>query len=834
MYWTAETGTNLGTYQEGTILDIALPVNTNNIVQISGNIPPGLRLDDTSIVGTPYEVARTTDFTFCLRASGTEDFEDRSYTITIEGADTPVWVTPKGTLQIGPNNQYFILDSQPVDFHLQVIDPDIPTGERLEYWIEDGDGVLPPGVRLLPEGQLVGVVEPLLALDKDAGDGGYDTQGYGAYAFDFSVRSHNGYSSFYYDVELYDYSIRTRVPRKLNRYYEFIVSVSDGDAVEKRKFIIYLVGDDYLRADNTIMQVGTGIFTADNTYVRTPIWLTPADIGIRRANNYITLFFETLDPVNVAGDIGYELRPTNPDGSTSTLPPGMSLDSVDGEIAGRVPYQPAVTKEYKFTLRAIRQGTPEESFKDKTFTVKILGEIESVITWKSPTLLGNINANALSMLKVEADTTLPSNWIYYEIKSGSLPPGLRLDPRGEIIGNVRQFANATEGGLVIFDSSNTTFDAGATTFDRSYTFTIEAKDKLGYSAVTKEFNIVIKDPNGTLYTDLYLKPMLKQSERSIFKSFINNGDIFDVTKLYRPNDPAFGTQRDIKMLLYAGIEKQNLERFVAAAGRNHKRKKYLFGSVETAIAYTPGTDDAIYEVVYVNVVDPDNTGDKKTANSFTNWVQRAITADSVEYSPLMDSSAVGEGDNVIEVTVDSGGVRQVEQRNGGIEVVQRDGTSVIDKFDSNGNLIVEGRSSDISIETKENDSAPFRFRPNGNTIKTDSDLVRVSDTNRRERFISNTRNMRKRLREVGDTDNDFLPLWMRSQQPGTIAYPGFTLCIPLCYCKVGEAVNIKAAIKNSQFDFKKLNLDVDRYLIKGTLEKEDDQYILFTRNESNV
>jgi hypothetical protein len=94
--------------------------------------------------------------------------------------------------------------------------------------------------------------------------------------------------------------------------------------------------------------------------------------------------------------------------------------------------------------------------------------------------------------------------------------------------------------------------------------------------------------------------------------------------------------------------------------------------------------------------------------------------------------------------------------------------------------------------------------------------------------------MRKRLREVGDTDNDFLPLWMRSQQPGTIAYPGFTLCIPLCYCKVGEAVNIKAAIKNSQFDFKKLNLDVDRYLIKGTLEKEDDQYILFTRNESNV
>jgi len=834
MYWTLETGTNLGTYQEGTILDIALPTNTDQIVQISGQMPPGLRINGSSIVGTAYEVARTTDFTFCLRASGTDDFEDRSYTITIEGADAPVWVTPVGNLQIGLANQYFILDSQPVDFHLQVIDPDIPTGEKLTFWIEDGDGVLPPGVRLLPEGQLVGVVEPLLALDKDAGDGGYDTSYYSVNPFDFSVLSHNGYSSFYYDTEFYDFSIKTKVPRKLNRYYEFIVSVSDGETVEKRQFIIYLVGDDYLRADNTIMQVGTGIFTADNTYVRTPIWLTPADLGIRRANNYITLFFETLDPLHVAGNIGYILQPTNPDGSSSILPPGLSLDSVDGEVAGRVPYQPAITKEYKFTLRAVRQGTPEEAYKDKTFTIKILGEIESVITWKSPANLGTIGANNISTFKIEANTTLPSNWIYYTVKSGTLPPGLRLDPRGEIIGNVRQFANDTETGLVIFDSNNCTFDLGATTFDRKYVFTIEAKDKLGYSAVTKEFTLVVNDPNDKLYSDLYLKPLLKIDQRSLFKSFINDGDIFNTTKLYRPNDPNFGAQRDLKMLLYAGIEKKNTERYVAAAGRNHKRKTYYFGDVNTAIAYNPGTTEPVYEVVYVTVIDPDNNLNKDTNLSFTNWVQRGITADSVEYSPLDDASGVGEGDPVIQVTIDSSGVRQVEQSNGGIEVVQRDGTSIIDRFDSNGNLVIEGRSGDVSVATINNDSAPYRFRPEGNTIKSDSDLVLISDTNRRERFISNTVNMRKRLREIGDTDNNFLPLWMRSQQPGTIAYPGFVLCVPLCYCKIGEAENIKAAIKNSNFDFKKIELDVDRYLLNSSLDNDNEQYIVFTTNASNV
>ena len=51
----------------------------------------------------------------------------------------------------------------------------------------------------------------------------------------------------------------TRSPKKLNRYYEFTVSASDGITIAKRKFQIYLVGDDFLRTDNTIMQLATGL-----------------------------------------------------------------------------------------------------------------------------------------------------------------------------------------------------------------------------------------------------------------------------------------------------------------------------------------------------------------------------------------------------------------------------------------------------------------------------------------------------------------------------------------------------------------------------------------------
>ena len=83
-------------------------------------------------------------------------------------------------------------------------------------------------------------------------------------------------------------------PKKLNRHYDFKVSVSDGLAIVKRNFTIFVVGEDFLRADNIVVQVATGVFTADNTYVRTPIWITPGDFGFRRANNYVTLFLEVL------------------------------------------------------------------------------------------------------------------------------------------------------------------------------------------------------------------------------------------------------------------------------------------------------------------------------------------------------------------------------------------------------------------------------------------------------------------------------------------------------------------------------------------------------------
>ena len=365
IFWTTLSGNTLTTLDERVTTTYALPIkseylplssNNMTISLVSGSLPKGMRLSGENIVGTPLEVTRDTLYTFVVRAEQHGVIDDRTYSIIVTGADDPVWTTPADLLPVGPNDTFYIIDSAPLDFQLIATDTDLSAGDSLEYYIQEGDGELPPGITLTTDGRLVGVVEPILALDASSGSGKYDSNNFGNYPFDFGIRPDNGFDSFFYDTTIYDLSVPTRSPRKLNRFYEFIVSVNDGDTIARRKFKIYVVGDDFVRADNTVMEVDTGVFTADNTFIRVPLWLTPRDFGIRRANNYVTLFLDVLDTNELLGVITYTLQEINDDGSVSILPEGLHLDGTTGEIAGRVPYQPSVTKEYKFTVKASRFG----------------------------------------------------------------------------------------------------------------------------------------------------------------------------------------------------------------------------------------------------------------------------------------------------------------------------------------------------------------------------------------------------------------------------------------------------------------------------------------------
>lgn len=1093
--WTVDNNYSLGTFEERSRVDIEIPVvNVNGLTTelISGSLPPGLRIDKNRIKGTILEVDRDKNFIFVIRASLGSATLDRTFTMSVQGPDNPQWITPEGALDVGPNQSLFILDNSLIDYQLIAADTDLPAGDSLEFYIAEGDGELPPGISLTPDGRLFGIVDPLLALDASAGDGGYDTVVYGEYPFDFGIVSGSGLDTYFYDTKVYDFSIPTRVPKKINRNYEFVVTVADNVSFAKRRFSIYVVGDDFLRADNTIMKAANGVFKADNTYSRVPLWLTPSNLGVKRANNYITIFLDVLDTYTLAGDILFFLEPINPGvyklkttgeiiengsweignqlpyfpatqyqatspldfevihpESKSVVPPGVTLDSETGELAGIVPYQPAVTREYRFTVRADRfdigqgfvkvfgtynaevfsgntrvrlaklprgtqdgiddlqaligkeipieqryytvknvygasefwdeieldrpleptpvatpivikksattsqdflfvetlndsdkrfytgrqlrysdneyypmrtiypyieykvyaedsaagielvtsivgpiVGSAEETLeqfltvgvnnayvssvsgingiteftlvipatadnrninfikslfhtvdssaiivqeiskfdrillasplartysagtqlsfgtyvggffsitfpraevdiasKKKTFTIRLLGEVDSVITWLTDSDLGTLNANRISTLSVKAETTVPDAVLVYNLVAGKLPYGLSLKNDGEIIGKVPINGTLQSPGLTFFDTGTTTFDGSTTTLDRVYNFTVLARDRFGFSAVTREFTLVINDADNLTYSNIYMKPFLPLEQRQAFLNLMNNSKVIDPRVVYRPNDPNFGIQKDLRCLVFSGIETQNIDKFVSAAAKNHKRKRFLLGDVKTAIAKKEGTNDVIYEIVYVELKDPAKplTGNTRTFFNTLN-LSGKITADSIKYETLDDTF-------------------------------------------------------------KNNDVSPWRFRPISNTVTADSDAVKVSQNRDSKKYISNIDNMRERIRsiEVAEDDStnriaatsrDFLPLWMRTAQGENLADLDYVLALPLVYCRPGNSEIIKDNIINymmtNNFSFTQLDFDIDRYIIDTTTGNSQEQYILFANYTFNV
>jgi hypothetical protein len=797
-----------------------------------------MRLSGYEIIGTPFEVARDVKYEFCVRATYNGQIADRTFSVIVTGADEPVWTTPEGSLPIGANNAFFIIDSAPLDYQLIAVDPDVTAGDNLEYTKIAGE--IPPGITLTKDGRLAGIVEPILALEEASGSGFYDENNYGSFPYDFGERSGNGFDSFFYDLGIYDLSVPTRSPKKLNRYYEFTVRVSDGDSTTDRTFKVYVVGDDFLRADNTIMQVANGLFTADISNVRVPIWLTPTNFGFRRANNFVTLYLDVIDPNPDTGIITYSLQSLNDDGSTSTLPPGLELDTQSGELAGKVPYQPAITIEYKFTVRATRSevNSTDQPFKDKTFTVKLLGEIDSVLTWNTASTLGTISSNYISTLSVNASTTVPNANLLYVLESGSLPPGLRLGPDGEIIGKINSFGTADAPGLTVFDNQNLILDGNTTSIDREFTFTASVKDHFGFSKIERTFTLTVGDPDDKLYSNLYVRPLLKEAQRSNLLDIVTNQNIFDNDKIYRPNDPNFGLQKKLQMLIYAGIETKTIEYYVSAAARNHIRKRYKLGNVKTAVAKNPGSTETVYEVVYVEVIDPaESTTGVKTRTKFTIKNTTDQSVDTELYTS--DGYTVpGEAIDLYDPDVLELGTRRFSNLRvpllPSLTITARDSSRLVVPTSDGFYVGVRGQL-DALVELDTGTFEPYRFRPvPENTIKVDSNALTIDGANDRTRYISNIRNMRDNLRAVGETEINFLPLWMRTAQPGNIASLGFINAIPLCYTKPGQSESIRLAIENAGIKFNQFDYDIDRYVVDTTEGVSQEQYIMFANYKFNI
>lgn len=832
--WITPAG-SLGIITERISLEIPLEATSPNgqitFTLLAGELPRGLRIDSEAlfdstqttafITGSPVEVIKFTESRFVIRADDGVDIEDRTFILSVDGSDLPSWITKEGFLNVGPNNAYYVLDNSYIDFQLEAEDNDVIAGDVLEYYVSPMDGQLPPGLTLSKDGRIFGFTDPIFAVEMQASySGGYDAAAFDVLPLDKVEARSNGFDDYLYDLVTYDYSEESKTPRRLSRFYTFLVTVTDGENQVKRLFRIYVVTEEFLKADNSIVQVDTNVFQASSSSNRNPLWVTESDLGRHRANNYLTIFLEVYRAPGIAGTLVYFLQSKNPDDSVSALPPGMALDQITGEVAGKVPYQRAVTKPYQFTvlaanflvdvisaaynlrdnwnnttvyqvndavlynnilwvcIQANRNRTPTEqptfwepsaALSEKTFTINIIGEIESAIEWVTDSNLGTIRANMPSTVSVVAIDLLNSGSTLFEVTGGTLPPGLTLSGTGALQGKVRQFADIDDqgnirNGLTRFyswvsdthDSTNaltydTTFDASITTFDKTFRFDVTARDTARFAESIKSFYITVINENVKTFANLYVKSFQKKAKRLDWFNFITDSTIFKNADIYRYGDPNFGVQTEIKVLLYAGIESVDAVTYVQAMSRNHSRKRLRFGSVKAALAKDPVTQETIYEVIYVDIVDPL----EKNGKSISQTVQMP--------------------DNI--------------------------NAKVLVSYDN---------------------------------IRVDSDIPFISDSDRQRIFPNSVKNMRKRIQNTGDRDREYLPLWMRSIQESSLTESGFVTALPLCYALPGKSDAVISRIKFSEFNFKNIDLDVDRYVIDVIDGTFKDQYLAFPTGASNT
>jgi len=803
--WITPAG-SLGIITERVSLEIPLTAtSTQGTVTykiLAGHLPRGLRLDGGVIKGSPVEVVTFTENRFVVRASDGIDLEDRTFTLSVDGSDIPQWVTKEGFLNVGPNNAYYVLDNAYVDFQLEAEDNDVIAGDVLEYYLSASGGELPPGLILSKTGRIYGYTDPIFSVDySNNPNGAYDNSAYDVMPLDKMEARPNGFDTFLYDEPTYDYSDVSRTPRRLSRFYTFIVVVSDGRNEVRRLFRIYVVTEEFLKADNSIVQVDTNVFQASSSSNRNPLWVTESYLGRHRANNYLTIFLEVYRAPGIAGSLVYFLNPVNPDGSASEFPPGMDLDQVTGEVAGKVPYQRAVTKSFTFTVRAVnflsdllsvsynvrgdwsstvtyaindavnyensvwicikesRNKAPAESpdywissvaTSDKTFTIDLIGEIESAIVWVTDSDLGSIKANTPSTITVYAESLRVGKQTVYELYSGMLPPGLSLLSTGDIEGKVKQFADNNGPGLTRFYDNlpgptfTTTFDNYNTTFDKVFEFEIKARDTADFAESIKKFRLAVTGENNTTFANLYLKAFQAKSKRLDWFNFITDASIFKSDEIYRYGDVNFGVQTEIKILLFAGIETNHAVNYVQAMSRNHYNKRIRFGNVKSAVAKDPITQEVLYEVIYVDIVD---------------------------------------------------------------------------------SLEKNGKSISQTVQLPDNINSPVLV--SYDAIRIDSDIPLVSDRDHQRLFPNSIKNMRKRIQATGTFDRTFLPLWMRSIQSNATVEPGYVKALPLCFAKPGKAEGIMSRIKLNSFDFKTIDFEADRYLIDVIDGEFQDKYLAF-------
>jgi len=730
--WSTSAG-SLGVINEGSVYSNQLEANSLDSAsltysRIAGTLPPGITLTSTGLLqGTPSEVATRSLYTFVVRASDGTNIADRTFSLQVQGADAPVFSTSSGQLDLSDSTRVgnrWVLDGSYIEFQVQATDTDTAAGQTLVYDIKSGR--LPPGVTMSNTGLISGVI--LLADDERYGDiGGYD-------------------NTYDYDDIPYD---PTTFSKSKSVNYEFIVRVSDGSSTVEQVNSIFVYTADFWRVDNDRISVDMTTYDGYPLVMslssnRRPIFLTPSNLGTFRHENNVVVKIDVVDFDTLQGTLNYSII-------SGSLPSGLSIDNNTGEISGTLPTQAAVEVLSTFTVRASR--TPISGvtvYEDQTFTMTVIGAIDIGIAFTSATDLGTVTAGIPSLIEITAEAAEENRVLTYAVTSGNLPIGLTLSEQGNVVGTI-DFSDFNTNDFIL----NTTTGA----YTKSYTFTVTVSDQYQSAAASREFTIAVSLPYGEEYVNMSAQGLISSTDRDLFYQVAQDPNINNSENIFRTEDPEFGMKKNPEMLLIAGLEQRTATVLQNQMSQNHEPKTLYFGEVKTAVAKQNG--NAIYEVVYIEMVDP-------LVNGLGNAVSAYIDLSTSIYRPINGPSA--------------------------------DGTRI---------------TSDYLVYEVTTDGG-LSFSIPGSKLRYANELT--ADLGIFERLFPNAvANMRSRMKSLGQREYLHLPLWMRTAQDLSGVPLGYKMSMVLAYCKPGKSALVRRRILDKNINFKNIQFIIDRYKTKISL-----------------
>jgi len=660
--WETLAG-DLGTIQEGKFYQLTLtayeegssPKSSSTLyyTMIAGELPSGIQCTRTGLIegvpkavssvqGVPTEVGENVTSKFTVRVFTENEDEsifrvaDRTFTVTVTGQDIPQWSTAAGSLGT-------FIDGQSFSKQLEYQDPD--PGQTVTTNLLSGN--LPPGITLSGTGLLSGVLLPVVELPDDALPG-YDVTPFDKYGLDIATRSSS-------------------------QNYQFTIEVTDGKDSNVRTWTMYVHSRDDITADSDSITADDTFFLAGISAKRTPYLTTPsADLGTVRHDNFYAYKFSAIDTdgdpleysITTGEGLGFDATDARYDEfffdrGTLSLPPGLAIEPTTGWFYGYIPNQGLTEATYTFGIQVKKRDDPTIISPLTFFTIKIIGEIDTEVTWTTPTttdgtttnIIGKINNGEISKLNVKAQM-LKGSEVEYRLKTGtnsSLPPGLTLLTSGNIVG-MASFQGFT------LDNSTTTFDEALgtrlvvdpTTFDRTYTFTVEAYNAEKQISTTKIFNIIITQKYARPYETLYVKALTEKQDRDTLTSLLDNQDIFNSAWLYRSDDPNFGKATSVTYQHAFGLYSSSLDDYVTAMQLNHYKKDLTLGQIKTAQALDVN-NNVIYEVVYseINGGLLNNTG-KSVSLEVT--LDKTANINGVDYTTVYPASLLNMQTRLINKT----------------------------------------------------------------------------------------------------------------------------------------------------------------------------------------